>query len=1379
LKNIKKLLGLVLTVSLLFSMVSFDFTGAVTGQAVVPERSGVTLAERPVIQVSATRVARVGAGAGSQLAGNALVKATPSGIPDLGTSAYAYAAYAGETPEWPKVSITFPEDLVPDPTPWISVAATTPGGSVSMSSFSVLGNTYTAQIVGGTAVAGNTIKYIINYYISGTLYETYAYSYVEGVALPAGIQYGLRAYELPASGTGARVYYNYRLLGENVYSTDTGSTKLGYFDFVTNSFVANPSAPYKTQLQAEKDGLNGDTYNIAFKADANRPQATVYMDTSVHSKLSDMNLRLPFYMTRSTEGKTANIQLAATYVQTGYVDSVSSETTQTPPVNNLEAVGELGIAGTGGLMTNPGDMMTATFNGPGPAVSGSVYTVTMRTYAPRASGNKDVVSHTSVTMTVHKYDKGALRQKLDDIMSGAAGKGSNPQSWYFLTGWEHFKAIYDYANGILVKTKTTQAEIDSALMYLNAAYDDLLVENITYTVYSYIEGTVTELLPPVTETGIYSGYLLTATAEPITGYTLTDPSSSPKRIVLNSQNKTIIFYYTPNPYTIIFESNGGSAVPQITAGYDTPVEQPEFPVWAGHTFEGWYRDADLTVPAVWPLYMPLNGTVLYARWEIIPFTIRFNSNNGSPVAPISVPPGSYIQKPQDPTRTYFTFEGWFHDISFADPVEWPLQINEDNMVVYAKWLVIQQTVFFETNGGSSIPPITVEPNTAVYAPDQPTRSGYEFLGWYYDNNTFTQPVNWPIVIVNEGYTVYAKWAPLLKTITFDTQGGSEIPPLTAPVDSPISAPEPPKRFGYIFDGWFYNGEPYVFTTMPSYNLLLTAEWTLAPVSSRVRLDVYKTEDGELVPATMAKAGDIISVDLAVKTNFYTGSTRFIIMYDTDFYQIIGTNRAAITPNPGNPYYANAISSYGGTTASPETEWPETFVDGESSRYKFVAANFTASAQAANQGYPLIIDDNYSLFRIRLQVKATATGSGRIFMDSRWDRTSSYPAGGQYYFYCPDALTRSAEGESIPASVYGEAYEPNTDYSAADKTVELDTSVPVYSTISFDTQGGSQIAPITGEAGKAAVPPPNPTKVGHTFNGWTPAFPLTYPVSNITLRATWKVNTYNAIFMVDDGVYATIPVPYGSLIQAPANPTKTGYTFTGWSPSVGIMGAEDKIFAATFQPNNYLATFLVDGVLYSQTPVPCGEQIPLPTPPSKSGFLFLGWNPTPDVMPAENATFNAVFSDEIIELIPKLGSKTVIDKSKGLIYGLQAGISAETFETDFVAVNGPGELRITPYADAFGTGTKVELLFSSTKEVIETYYIVIFGDINGDGLITESDKDSMKNAVSFGLSPDLPPAFLFAADLTQDGTADAFDFNLFKASLAGLGTIDQNNPGVLK
>jgi hypothetical protein len=92
---------------------------------------------------------------------------------------------------------------------------------------------------------------------------------------------------------------------------------------------------------------------------------------------------------------------------------------------------------------------------------------------------------------------------------------------------------------------------------------------------------------------------------------------------------------------------------------------------------------------------------------------------------------------------------------------------------------------------------------------------------------------------------------------------------------------------------------------------------------------------------------------------------------------------------------------------------------------------------------------------------------------------------------------------------------------------------------------------------------------------------------------------------------------------------------------------------------------------------------------------------------------------------------------------------------------------------------VELLFSSTKEVIETYYIVIFGDINGDGLITESDKDSMKNAVSFGLSPDLPPAFLFAADLTQDGTADAFDFNLFKASLAGLGTIDQNNPGVLK
>ncbi len=1214
----KRFISMMLAAVMVFSVVSFELATVVAGSALLPE-AGVTVTPPSQVSVSATPVARVAASANSLIPGNTLVKATPSGVPDLGSATYANAAYAGETPVWPSVSITLPAGITIDASPQLTITAETSGGSVSMSSVSKSGQTYSASVTGGTATAGNNIIYSVSYYYEGANYTTYAYTYVESIIVPSGNQIYFRPYKYGVTGTAGRLQFNYRFLGINVYGNEVaGSATHGYYNFAGGAFVDNPASPSNVQLRAEKDGGTGSVFNAGYVADDNRPQASVYIDTSTTSSLAQLNLRVNFFLYAGLQNHSTDNRLAASYVQAGNVNSVSAADSSSAPSTDATASAQLGITGTSGLLVNQGDTITATLNGPGPTVSGTSYTVTMKMHAPEGpDGNRSLDSYTSVCLTAYTYNKGALRAKVADVISGAGGKGINPQSWYYSSGWDYFKASLDNANLVLNKPNTDQAAIDSALLFLTDSYNSLFERVFTYTVNSYIQGTTTPLIPAVSANGKYSGYVLYAVAENISGYTLTNPASSPAKVSLSLNNRTINFYYTPNPYTITFDANGGTPVSPITAGYATTVLQPGDPSKTHYMFTGWFSDAELTQSVSWPLQMPIGGLTLYAGWSLIPVTLAFDSNNGSPVESVTEAPGTIVPKPDDPTRETYSFEGWFYDIAFTQPVAWPVELSFSNLTLYAKWSVNQYTVAFESNGGTSVDPITVDPNVAVYAPGVPVKTGYTFIGWFYDDGTFANAVKWPIIILNTGYTVYAKWVPDSITITFDSQGGSAVAPLVAPAASAVTAPPPPGKFGYVFAGWTLDGAPFTFDIMPTQNTLLVAVWTESLRAAQVKLDTYKSVDGELVPATTARAGETITVTLAAKTNFYSGSSRFVIMYDSSFYTIIGVNKNAILPNTGNPYYANAISSYAGATTSPAGEWPITFVNNESSTYKFVAANFTASSQAANGGYPVIMNDDVFLYRIRLQIRNDASGSGHIFMDNRWDRSLSNPAGGQYYYYCQDGETLSSNGDSV--------LNFDIDYNNANKTIVLDTSVPNITAINFNTDGGAPIASVTGEAGKATEQPPVPEKAGYTFLGWSPAFPATFPENDITITALWQINTFYANFVVDGNPYATVPTQYGSLISAPANPLKTGYTFTGWSPAVGTMGPSDTTYTALFTINSYNAYFVVDGEVYDQAVTEFGAQILIPFEPYKTGYTFTGWSPEPGVMPAANTTFTAEFS----------------------------------------------------------------------------------------------------------------------------------------------------------
>ena len=129
------------------------------------------------------------------------------------------------------------------------------------------------------------------------------------------------------------------------------------------------------------------------------------------------------------------------------------------------------------------------------------------------------------------------------------------------------------------------------------------------------------------------------------------------------------------------------------------------------------------------------------------------------------------------------------------------------------------------------------------------------------------------------------------------------------------------------------------------------------------------------------------------------------------------------------------------------------------------------------------------------------------------------------------------------------------------------------TITFDTNGGSEIAPITQDYGTEITAPDNPTRKGYTFKGWDKEIPETMPAENITVTAQWEINRYTITFDTAGGSeIAPITQDYGTNITSPADPTREGYTFIGWDRDIPVtMPAENITVTAQWEINRYTIT----------------------------------------------------------------------------------------------------------------------------------------------------------------------------------------------------------------
>lgn len=307
-----------------------------------------------------------------------------------------------------------------------------------------------------------------------------------------------------------------------------------------------------------------------------------------------------------------------------------------------------------------------------------------------------------------------------------------------------------------------------------------------------------------------------------TGWSPTPPTTMPAEDVQFTAQWAI------NDYTVNFDSNGGSEeVPAQTVGFGATISTPTEPTKDGYVFGGWYSDNTLTNAYDFAAAVTADLT-LYAKW-LIPYTISFESNEGSVVDAQTVNEGVKAMAPAPPTKDGYVFSGWYSDSELMNAYNFTTMVVTGDLTLYAKWTVyvpITYTVTFESNGGSLVTEQTVNEGAVATAPGAPMLEGYTFDGWYSDSE----------LIIPYGFTegvmanvmLYAKWTKNSYTVSFNSNNGSSVSSQSVSEGDTATVPDAPTRAGHVFEGWYSEAglnEAYSFTTPVMNNLTLYAKWT--------------------------------------------------------------------------------------------------------------------------------------------------------------------------------------------------------------------------------------------------------------------------------------------------------------------------------------------------------------------------------------------------------------------------------------------------------------------------------------------------------------------------------------------------------------------------
>ena len=694
--------------------------------------------------------------------------------------------------------------------------------------------------------------------------------------------------------------------------------------------------------------------------------------------------------------------------------------------------------------------------------------------------------------------------------------------------------------------------------------------------------------------------------------------------------------------TFVAENGGGafadgSIVMRIQTNDKGVCSMPESPVRDGYVFGGWYYDNTCThaVDFSQPLLSDAsNFVVLFAKWTEAPsnvLDVTYSANGGQFADGNNVMLGQtdsngIARQPLAPTRDGYVFAGWYYHSDGTDQVDFnqPIVGGGDHVTLFAAWTPVKQDktveILYVANGGTffdgneTMQGVT-DTDGIARLPLQPTREGYDFLGWSYDRDG-NDPVDFTKAIVaGSGHaTVYAQWKQNNeKTVLYVANGGvfadgNETMEGVTDSDGVARQPLAPTREGYTFTGWTYDAagtEPVDFTKPiqgGGQHATFFAQW--AELANNEKDVLYVANggvfaDGNEVLQGVTDGDGVARQPLAPTREGYTfaGWT-----YDRE-----GTDPVDFD----NPLVG------GGKHATLYAQWNAVEED-NSIDVLYVANGGTFfDGSEALQG----VTDGDGVARQPL----APTREGYTFAGWTYDRDGKDPVD----------FSKPLVGGGDHATLFAQW-----------DMVKEDNSIDVLYVANGGTffDGNETLQGVTDGDGVARQPLA-PSREGYTFAGWTYDSKGTDPVDfskpvqgggdHVTFYAQWTKdkgadeNVKDVLYFANGGVFfdgnETLQgVTDGEgVARQPLAPTREGYTFAGWTYdskgtdpvdfSKPVQGGGDHVtFYAQWTKNEtpavqtHKVNFYVDGST-TTVEVEDGKTVAQPSDPSVDGFNFVGWS----------------------------------------------------------------------------------------------------------------------------------------------------------------------------
>ena len=302
-----------------------------------------------------------------------------------------------------------------------------------------------------------------------------------------------------------------------------------------------------------------------------------------------------------------------------------------------------------------------------------------------------------------------------------------------------------------------------------------------------------------------------------TGYGFTGWYTKDGDIVNNTDkvkitsDTTLYAHWEAGAVTVILDANGGiCSAGSITVKFEKTYEGIDIePTRKGYIFKGWYTslsDGEKVTEAT--VVMNSENHTLYAIWEPVSVKVNLDANTGKcDISNISVTYDGHYDGLVEPTKTGYTFLGWYTERNGGEVVNSNSQVNNENEhALYARWSANTYTITFYEN--SSDGKVTLESKKVTYDDVYGVlpiaiRAGYTFNGWYTDGVYGTRVLEDTIVSITDNQILYAKWLANEYTVTFNASGGSCSPTSKkVTYHSTYDSLPTPTRTGYTFQGWY-------------------------------------------------------------------------------------------------------------------------------------------------------------------------------------------------------------------------------------------------------------------------------------------------------------------------------------------------------------------------------------------------------------------------------------------------------------------------------------------------------------------------------------------------------------------------------------------------